>query len=87
VDYVDTFGNGDVTVSSIAVANDQSRIANLIDTLRSTGRPLPRWFEVHTYSRDILDDLRATDATLSAKVSGAQIHPVAGGRLAAASRP
>jgi hypothetical protein len=65
--YVDTFGNGDVTVSSIVGANDQSRIANLIDTLRSTGRPLPRWFEVHTYSGHILDDLRATDATLSAK--------------------
>lgn len=65
--YVDTFGNGDVSVSSIVGADDQSRIANLIDTLRSTGRPLPSWFEVHTYSTNVLDDLRATDATLSAK--------------------
>jgi hypothetical protein len=65
--YVDAFGNNDVTVSSIVGANDQSRIANLIDTLRSTGRPLPTWFEVHTYSTDVLGDLRATDATLTAK--------------------
>jgi len=65
--YVDAFGNGDVTVSSIVAANDQSRIANLIDTLRSTGRPLPTWFEVHAYSTDVLADLRATDATLSGK--------------------
>jgi hypothetical protein len=65
--YVDAFGNADVTVSSIVGANDQSRIANLIDTLRSTGRPLPTWFEVHSYSADVLDDLRATDATLTAK--------------------
>jgi hypothetical protein len=28
---------------------------------------LPKWFEVHTYGGDILADLRATDATLSAK--------------------
>jgi hypothetical protein len=65
--YVDAFGNEDVTVSSIVGANDQSRIANLIDTLRSTGRPLPTWFEVHAYSDNILADLRATDATLTAK--------------------
>ncbi len=65
--YVDAFGNADVTVSSIVGANDQSRISNLIDTLRSTGRPLPRWFEVHTYSGTVLEDLRATDATLSSK--------------------
>jgi hypothetical protein len=65
--YVDAFGNADVTVSSIVAANDQSRIANLIDTVRSTGRPLPTWFEVHAYSTDVLADLRATDATLTAK--------------------
>jgi hypothetical protein len=68
--YVDAYGNADVTVSSIVStsvrANDQSRIANLIDTLRSMGRPLPSWFEVHTYGRHVLADLRATDATLTA---------------------
>jgi hypothetical protein len=65
--YVDTFGNQDVTVSSIVAANDQSRIRNLIDTLRATGRPLPTWFELHAYSGRLLEDLRATDATLTAK--------------------
>jgi hypothetical protein len=65
--YVDAFGNQDVTVSSIVAANDQSRISNLIDTLRSTGRPLPTWFEIHTYTDTILEDLRATDATLTSK--------------------
>jgi hypothetical protein len=65
--YVDAFGNQDVTVSSIVGANDQSRISNLIDTLRSTGRPLPTWFEIHIYGNTPLEDLRATDATLTAK--------------------
>jgi len=65
--YVDSFGNQDVTVSSIVAANDQSRISNLIDTLRATGRPLPTWFELHAYSGTLLDDLRATDATLTGK--------------------
>jgi len=65
--YVEAFGNSDVTVSSIVGADDQSRIANLVDTLRSTGLPLPTWFEVHTYSTDVLADLRATDATLTDK--------------------
>jgi hypothetical protein len=64
--YVDAFGNADVTVSLIADANDQSRIANLIDTLRSTGRPLPTWFELHSYD-NVLGDLRAADATLTAE--------------------
>jgi len=65
--YVDAYGNADVTVSSTGRASGQSRIANLIDTLRSTGRPLPTWFEVHTYSGHVLADLRATDATLTNK--------------------
>lgn len=65
--YVDAFGNEDVTVSATVSGNLQSTLANLIDTLRSTGRPLPSWFEVHVYSTDVLADLRATDATLTAK--------------------
>jgi len=65
--YVDAYGNADVTVSSsIGRTGGQRRIANLIDTLRSTGRPLPTWFEVHTYSSHVLADLRATNATLTA---------------------
>jgi hypothetical protein len=64
--YVDAYGNADVTVSSLGRASSQPRIANLINTLRSTGRPLPTWFEVHTYSTHVLADLRATDETLTA---------------------
>ncbi len=44
--YVDAFGHEDVTVSSTVDWNDQSPLENLIDALRSTGRPLPTWFEV-----------------------------------------
>lgn len=47
--------------------NDQSRISNLIDTLRATGRPLPTWFEIHAGGPTLLQDLEATDATLTAK--------------------
>jgi hypothetical protein len=65
--YVDAFGNDDVTISSIVAWNDQSRLANLIDALRSTGRPLPKWFEVHSYGPTLLADLRAVDATMTAK--------------------
>src|SRR5262249_14589851 len=65
--YVDAFGNADVTVSANPPVNDQSDITNLIATLRSTGRPLPTWFETHIYSPDPLGDLRAIDATLNAE--------------------
>jgi hypothetical protein len=65
--YVDAFGNQDVTVSAIVGWNDQSRLSNLIDTLRATGRPLPTWFEVHAGGPTLLQDLQATDATLTAK--------------------
>ncbi len=77
--YVDAYGNADLTVSSIVSttvrANDQSRIANLIDTLRSTGRPLPTWFEVHTYSTDVLADLRATRRDSDCQGAVAAHHP------------
>jgi hypothetical protein len=65
--YVDAFGNDDVTISSIVAWNDQSRISNLIDALRATGRPLPTWFEIHAGGPTLLADLQATDATLAAK--------------------
>jgi hypothetical protein len=65
--YVRAYGNGDVLVSAIA-KGDPSRLANLVEILRSTGQPLPRWFEIHpSYSAaDALQDLRAADATLAA---------------------
>jgi hypothetical protein len=62
--YVDAFGNGDVTISSIVAWNDQSRLANLIQALRDTGRPLPTWFEIHAGGPTLLQDLQATDETL-----------------------
>jgi hypothetical protein len=65
--YVDAFGNADVTISSIIDSGDAGRLGNLVDALRSTGRPLPRWFEIHSYTPTLLQDLQAVDATLTAK--------------------
>lgn len=65
--YVDAYGSDDVTVSSIVGWNDQSRLSNLIDALRATGRPLPTWFEVHAGGPTLLEDLRATERTLQSK--------------------
>lgn len=65
--YVDAFGNDDVTISSIVAWNDQSRINNLIDALRATGKPLPTWFEIHAGGPTLLADLQATDETLTAR--------------------
>jgi hypothetical protein len=67
--YVDAFGNDDVTVSSIAQAPaDWTRLPNLIEALRASGRAFPTRFDVHpAYSGDLaLRDLQATDATLAA---------------------
>jgi len=72
-DYVRAYGNDDVTISSI-VDGGSERIAYLVDLLRATGEPLPRWFEVHTASSDILADLRAVDAQLSSDGLGQPIN-------------
>ena len=63
--YVDAYGNDDVTVSTIGDAADQTRMVNLIDVLRSTGKPLPHWFEIHPYVGSILSTLQAIDTTLT----------------------
>ena len=72
--YVDAFGNADVTVSAIAkgmenygnTQDDVERLQNLIDVLRASGRPLPTWFAVHpSWDARAIDDLRAVDAVLS----------------------
>lgn len=63
--YVEAYGNADVTVSTIVDSNPE-RMAYLVDLLRETGEPLPRWFEVHTSSDTILQDLQAVDSTLTA---------------------
>lgn len=68
-DYVDAFGHDDVTISSIAkFPADWTRLPNLIEALRASGRPLPTFFEVHPAfgEDDALQGLRASDATLSA---------------------
>lgn len=72
--YVDAFGNTDVTISSVAkgmwnfgnTGDDVERLQNLIDLLRSTGRPMPSWFAVHpSWDGRAVDDLRAVDAVLT----------------------
>ena len=67
--YVDTFGNGDVTVS--CVSEDGNALPALIAILQSTGRPLPTLFEAHAYmwwypalSDGILAGLSRFDRTL-----------------------
>lgn len=72
--YVDAFGNEDVTISAVAkgmenqgnTRDDVERLQNLIDLLRSTGRPLPTWFAVHpSWDARAVDDLRTVDAVLT----------------------
>jgi hypothetical protein len=48
--YVDAFGNADASISSVGAdgPNDTAdRLQNLIDALQASGRPLPRWFDIH----------------------------------------
>jgi hypothetical protein len=48
--YVRRFGNRDVTISTIASMNPAgptNRVQNLVRILRSSGEPLPRWYDVH----------------------------------------
>jgi hypothetical protein len=62
--YVDAFGANDVTIS----APFWTGMQGLIDALRASGKPLPRWFDIHPRfgAANALADLHATDATLSA---------------------
>lgn len=71
--YVEAFGNEDVTISSIAKGtenwgtfDDAERMQNLIDLLRASGEPLPTWFAVSVaYDAGVLSDLRVVDEVLS----------------------
>jgi hypothetical protein len=65
--YVDSFGNDDVTVSTIYQHIDPSRLPNLISALRASGRPMPTYFEVHPdyFTVDALRDLIDTDDVLA----------------------
>ena len=65
--YVDTFGNGDATISAISDGGGNHPLRNLVEALRPTGRALPRWFEIHSYSATLLQDLQTADATLTAE--------------------
>jgi len=62
--YVDAFGADDVTVS----AGFWPGMSGLVQALRASGKPLPRWFDVHPRwdPADQLQDLRAMDAELTA---------------------
>jgi hypothetical protein len=69
--YLDAFGGEDASFSSVGAdgpGDTSARLQNLIDALRASGRPLPRWFDVHPpYDHDgTLAVLRAVDATLTA---------------------
>ena len=47
--YVSHYGNRDVTISSIASEPNTwaDRLRNLVRILKSTGEPMPRWYDVH----------------------------------------
>jgi hypothetical protein len=48
--YVKRYGNRDVTVSAVGsftAAEETNRLENLIRILRSSGAPLPRWYDLH----------------------------------------
>lgn len=67
--YVTAYGNRDVTVSAIATQrppDTRSRLQNLIDALRASGKPLPRWFDVHVgyHGQSSIQNLRAIEAVL-----------------------
>jgi hypothetical protein len=69
--YVKAFGNKDASFSSVGADgpyDTAARMQNLIDALHASGRPLPRWFDVHPpYDHDgMLAVLRAVDETLTA---------------------
>ena len=66
--YVEAYGNADVSVSTIASqspADTRARLRNLIGALRSTGLPLPRWFDVHPSYRNPSRDLQVVDRLLA----------------------
>jgi hypothetical protein len=67
--YVDAFGPDDATISVIGKGGGGAdRLQHLIDALRSSGRGLPTWFEVHPdwTSPDLFNSLQSFDQTLTA---------------------
>jgi len=68
--YVNEFGNSDVTVSYIGPIGSggaADRLQNFIDLVLETGVELPRWFEVHIYTGDenqAYNDLKSAEEVL-----------------------
>ncbi len=62
--YVDAFGADDVTIS----AGNWPGMSGLVQALRASGKPMPRWFDVHPHWDPAaqLQDLRSIDAELTA---------------------
>jgi hypothetical protein len=62
--YVDAFGADDVTVS----AGNWPGMSGLVQALRASGKPMPRWFDVHPHwgPAEQMQDLRTIDAELTA---------------------
>jgi hypothetical protein len=67
--YVDAFGNQDVTVAFVGVVGPgdaAGRVKKLVADLRASGRTLPTYFDIHpSYAPRVLDELRAVDTALT----------------------
>jgi hypothetical protein len=68
--YVTAFGGEDASFSSVGADgpyDTAARMQNLIDALRASAKPMPRWFDVHPpYDHDgMLAVLHAVDETLT----------------------
>jgi hypothetical protein len=67
--YVDAFGNQDVTVAFVGVVGPDDaagRVRKLVADLRASDQPLPTYFDIHpSYAPRVLDELRAVDAALT----------------------
>ena len=63
--YVGRYGNRDVSVSAISW-DGAGRVRSLVGALRASGRPLPRWYDVHIgyTAAQASYALRTTDAVL-----------------------
>jgi hypothetical protein len=69
-DYVNAFGSGDVFFSAIDKdpVGDDIRLANLIEDLKATGKPLPQWWglDIEYTGPVAARNLADADATLTA---------------------
>jgi hypothetical protein len=72
--YVSHFGSRDVTVSAIASepVGVADRLRNLVQILKSTNEPLPRWYDVHIpyFATGAASALQKIDSALDAEGQG-----------------